>query len=108
MLTRLRYVSTLAPKTTDADIDAIVALSSSRNRACSITGILAVEGVRVLQVLEGPSDHVGHLFDRIVDDFRHFGVVELERVEIVRLRYPNWGMIRRPMSTMMMAKEDLS
>jgi hypothetical protein len=105
MLIRLRYASTLSPATTTADIDSIVEKSAVSNRAVGITGVLAVEGDSVLQVLEGPSEAVGRLFERIASDARHMGVVELDRLPIDVIKFEDWGMIRRTMPIMLMMSE---
>ena len=54
MLIRLRYASLLAPDVTSSDIDVIVDRAAAWNREHGITGVLAIEGESVLQVLEGP------------------------------------------------------
>ena len=108
MLTRLRYASTLAHDTTMEEIDSIVQKAATANRARGITGVLAVEGSSILQILEGPTELVSALFDRIASDPRHTGVVELDRESIEVSRFDDWGMIRWTMPIMLMMSEDIS
>jgi hypothetical protein len=105
MLIRIRYASTLAPHTTASEIDSIVEQSAAWNRSVGITGILAVEGESILQVLEGPVEEVDRLFERIASDARHIGVVELDRAPIDTVTFEKWGMIRQTMPLMLMMSE---
>lgn len=97
MLIRLAYTSTFRPHITDADIDGITEKAAAFNRRHSITGILAVEGERVCQILEGPREAVEQLFESIQRDQRHYGVVELDVSTIENPAFEDWGMVRRPM-----------
>jgi hypothetical protein len=92
MLIRLAYTSTFRPHVTDADVDEITSKAAAFNKQHSITGILAVEGERVCQILEGPKEAVERLFASIQRDERHYGVVELDKPG-----FEDWGMVRRPM-----------
>lgn len=104
---RLVYASTLVPLTTGSDIDEIVAHSAVRNADRGITGMLAMEGDRICQILEGPDEAVLDLFARIAHDNRHQGVAEIERRSIERRAFADWTMVRRPMiDVVMMAFAD--
>jgi len=107
MLIRIRYASTLAPDTTPTDIDDVVEWSTGWNRAHQITGVLAVEGDMVMQILEGPDAEVLKLFASIRSDSRHFGVVELQNEPIVSCRFADWGLARLSMAEMLMLAEAL-
>jgi hypothetical protein len=96
-LIRLSYVSTLRPHVTVADIDAMVAKASDFNKAHDITGILAIEGERVCQILEGPDGAVDALYASIERDERHHGVTLIVRRPIEKSVFEAWGMARRPM-----------
>ncbi len=97
MLIRLAYTSTFRPHVTDADVDEITSKAAAFNKQHSITGILAVEGERVCQILEGPREAVEKLFESIQRDERHYGVVELDVSTIDKPGFEDWGMVRRPM-----------
>lgn len=102
MLIRLTYASLLAPHCDKACIDEIVAKSAPANRERGITGILAVDGEHVLQILEGPETVVLGLFDHIRKDDRHQGVVEIDRTPIDTTHFEAWGMVRRSMADAVM------
>jgi hypothetical protein len=107
MAIRLVYASRLASGVQSSDIDAIAATFADRNARRGITGILALDGDHVCQILEGPDEDVSSLFDTITKDRRHEGVVELHRTSIERPRFAAWGMARRPMiDVVMMAYAD--
>ncbi|MET3790240.1 BLUF domain-containing protein [Aquamicrobium terrae] len=97
MLIRLAYTSTFKPHITEADIGELTEKAADFNKRNHITGILAVEGERVCQILEGPKEAVEKLFESIQRDQRHFGVVELDVAPIDKPRFEAWGMVRRPM-----------
>ena len=102
MLIRLRYASLLAPEVTTSDIDVIVDRAAAWNREHGITGVLAIEGQSVLQVLEGPKADVEELFSKISRDPRHQGVVELDRESIEVCHFGDWGMVCRSMAAMLL------
>ena len=105
MLIRLRYASTLSPDTTTDDVEAIVRWSAINNRKRGVTGVLAVEGSSVIQILEGPVLEVNSLFDRIAADERHQGVVVLDRDKVAKVRFEDWGMVKRSMTAMLLMPE---
>lgn len=97
MLIRLTYISTFNPNITEADIDELTGKAAEFNKQHGISGILAVEGERVCQILEGPRHEVQSLFESIRRDPRHSGIVELDMSEIDQPHFEAWGMVRRPM-----------
>lgn len=107
MLIRLAYASTLALHCDRRCINEIVDWSAPANMRRGITGILAVDGDSVLQIIEGPETDVMALFDHIRKDDRHFGVVELDRETIDAPHFGSWGMALRPMSDALMLLQSL-
>ena len=97
-LIRLAYRSSLRTGVSAKVIADIVRTSDARNRATSITGMLALDGTRVCQILEGPHDVVVALYHAIEQDERHQGVVELSRTPIATRAYKSWGMTMRSMA----------
>lgn len=97
-LIRLFYSSSLCPDVSDRTIARIVEVSSARNRVADITGMLALDGTRVCQILEGPHDVVVKLCHAIERDERHQRVVELSRIPIAARAYGRWGMTMRSMA----------
>jgi hypothetical protein len=107
MLIRLTYASLLAAHCDGACIDEIVAKAAPSNQARGITGILAVDGNRVFQILEGPETAVAGLYDHILKDDRHTGVVEIDRAPIDALHFQNWGMVKRSMADAILMSETI-
>jgi hypothetical protein len=99
-LIRLTYVSTFYPFVTDDTISNLVAKAAEFNREHHITGVLAVEGARVCQILEGPTEAVDALFASIQRDDRHHTVVQIEHRVINKSSFEDWGMVRRQMVDM--------
>lgn len=97
ILIRLTYVSILQPHVTDADIDDLVAKAADFNKAHDITGVLAIDGDKVCQILEGPAENVDALYASIQRDERHHGVVQIVHQPIEKSAFETWGMARRSM-----------
>lgn len=85
---------------TDADLDALIQKAAAFNNAHGITGILAVEGNQVCQILEGENEATQELFRSIRRDPRHSGVTELVNHPVDAKSFDDWGMVRRPMIEM--------
>lgn len=97
MQLRLVYTSTFKPHISDTDIAALVDKAAAFNKQHGITGVLAVEGLRVCQILEGPEAAVDTLFASIRNDSRHGSINLLDKREIQKSHFQDWGMVRRPM-----------
>lgn len=100
MQLRLVYTSTFRPHVSDNEIAALVDQAAAFNSQHGITGVLAVEGLRVCQILEGETAAVDALFATIRRDARHGSVNLLDRREIAKPHFQDWGMVRRPMIDM--------
>lgn len=88
---QLVYISTARGDTHRQRGD--ILLHSRRNNARdSITGLLFDDGVRFLQVLEGPDDAVDAAFHRIRADPRHRAVVTLSRRAVATREFGEWEM----------------
>jgi len=101
-LIRLTYVSTLRSNVAAGDIDELVAKAAVFNKEHGITGVLAIDKVRVCQILEGPSEAVDRLFASIEKDGRHHSVTQIERRAIDASSFEAWGMARRDMIDMVL------
>lgn len=89
---RLVYVSEAARDLNDGAIQAILDISQSNNHERYITGFLAHNGRGFMQALEGEETEVLSLFDAILADTRHKGVVQLSGEAIKTRAFPNWDM----------------
>ena len=93
MLTTLIYRSQLNLSCRSAELQALVEQARTRNAGLNITGVLLSKGDDVLQLLEGSEESVVRLFQKIREDKRHSGVVELMRDYGPRRRFENVGML---------------
>ena len=89
---RLVYVSTAVDGLSDADIDHILNVSQSNNDERYITGFLAHNGRSFMQALEGDRNEVEEIYDRIVNDDRHFGVTRIIGEPVGKRAFPEWSM----------------
>ena len=96
MLVRLTYASRICPGYGHLQIEGIVSRARSFNGEHGITGVLAFDGLQIMQLLEGPDSEVDALFDRIAADDRHEDIVRLFRDPIAGLHFQEWGMARLP------------
>jgi len=85
------YISTAAPLGRSG-LDDLMATAVARNRERGITGFLLYNGRNFLQLIEGVEGDLRALFDRLVTDGRHFGMVTLENREIESRAFPEWDM----------------
>lgn len=92
---RLTYLSKPSKPFTDADFDDIESKSVAANNARDVTGLLVVNGDRILQILEGREEAVRELYAKIEADSRH-SVVKLvcAIADDVRLLL-TWSMVVR-------------
>ena len=92
---RLCYLSKPANPFTAKDLDDIESKSITANNARDVTGLLIVNGDRILQILEGAEDAVRELYDKIEADSRHTVLKLVSAVEDeVRLLH-KWSMVVR-------------
>lgn len=75
MLKRLKYVSRFSGSLSRSEIDDIVERAVQNNRTLGITGMMMASGGIFFQVLEGPSQAVDTLYEKIASDPRHTDMV---------------------------------
>lgn len=91
-LFRIIYVSTARPGLTEADMLSLLNTSQSNNDERYISGYLVHNGGHFMQLLEGPRAEVGDLFNLILQDDRHSGVVRILSEQADRRAFPDWPM----------------
>ncbi len=89
---RLVYVSTAKDGISEAEIGEILDTSQSNNHERLITGFLAHNGRHFMQAIEGMRDEVLDIYERILTDRRHSGVVQIVGEEITERAFPDWAM----------------
>lgn len=70
----------------------ILAVAQRNNDRDGLTGALAINDGWFLQVIEGPSDRIDRLMDRIKADRRHTDVEVLQRQVIKHRLFDTWSM----------------
>jgi len=89
---RLVYVSTAKDDIGPDDIGRILDVSQSNNHERYITGFLAHNDRHFMQALEGEYEEVREIYDRILADQRHYGIVQILGEEIEKRAFPEWAM----------------
>lgn len=96
-LYKLIYSSTRQPNCTDKDIQDILESCKKNNPNYDVTGVLLHSEHRFIQYIEGSSERVIGLYDKIKDDKRHKNVVMLSYAPIKERLFPSWHMGYRSM-----------
>ena len=73
-------------------LDNILKTSRSNNLEVGVTGNLVCHSDLFLQMLEGPSEAVGRLYERILADTRHADIVKLGDEKSEMKLFPSWSM----------------
>lgn len=89
---RTLYFSTAAADLSHADVEGIVSHAREANAKRGVTGALAYNGRNFCQLLEGETDTVMALIDRISRDPRHDGFKVIDQKEISERFFPRWSM----------------
>ena len=92
---RLTYLSTPVTPFNDADFDDIENKSIEANNARDVTGLLIMNGDRIIQVLEGREDAVRELYTKIEADDRHTVTKLVSEVEDEERMLLTWSMVVR-------------
>lgn len=92
---RLTYLSSAADTFTDADLNDIESKSLAANHARDVTGLLIVNGRRILQILEGRESAVRELYGKISRDPRHTITKLVSTVEDEGRMLMSWNLVVR-------------
>jgi hypothetical protein len=92
---RLTYVSCAVEMLTEADLDDIESKSLAANDARDVTGLLIVNGRRIMQILEGRESAVLELYEKIRKDTRHVIAKLVSTVEDEGRMLMTWNMVVR-------------
>lgn len=75
-----------------SDVKEILETARTNNRALGVCGMLFYNSKYFLQALEGETEKVKALYDKIDEDFRHDGVNVVAETEIEEPLFANWTM----------------
>jgi hypothetical protein len=94
----LVYVSTATHLLSAAEIDHLLKRARQRNAEQLVTGVLLYDRGNFIQYLEGPTAGISLVYDFIVRDTLHQGIVELVREPIATREFGEWFMAFRSVS----------
>ena len=94
----ISYVSRLRSQAELVGLVGQIGHFRDRNLELGITGCIAFEDDRIMQVIEGERRVAERMFDTICRDARHVDVISLEHKMVERMSFRHWGMIRRPIA----------
>lgn len=103
---RLTYLSCAVDTFTDEDLNDIESKSLSANSARDVTGILIVNGKRVLQILEGRESAVRELYGKISRDSRHSITKLVSTVEDEGRMLMTWNLVVRDAASIPVELQD--
>jgi hypothetical protein len=90
---QILYCSLATKLMREDELDALTQSAERLNRIDHITGMLMYGDGVFVQLIEGPRDAINDLWERILKDKRHYGVVQLyHRREVEARVCDGWGM----------------
>ena len=91
-LRQIVYLSTQMCANLEREVEAILRSAHRNNMNANVTGLLACIENDFFQVLEGPQDAVGRIFQKISMDDRHSNLIVLFDQMIRRRNFCDWSM----------------
>ena len=91
-LVALVYVSSATGQLGQAQIDRLLESSRRFNASAGVTGTLLHHDGAFLQYLEGPSDGLARVWQRVVACRMHHGITELVREPVPARQFDRWHM----------------
>jgi hypothetical protein len=92
MLTGIVYLSSALAPFDEKALRELAEHAQRRNRELDVTGYLYFEQRQFIQYIEGPSEPVTALMQRIAADRRHDVRITLEDRDLGVRRFPDWSM----------------
>lgn len=97
-LQSLVYVSTAVRPLSRPEIDHLLERARARNKQEGVTGVLLYSHGNFMQYLEGPACGLAKVYEVIVADRQHRGIIELVREPIQSREFADWSMAFRSIS----------
>ena len=89
-------------------LDNILITSRSNNFEIGVTGNLICHSDLFLQMLEGPSDAVERLYEKILADDRHADIVKLRDEKSELKLFPSWAMRNDSHQSWMLSRGEIA
>ena len=96
---QLIYMSAATLLLTDEELQELLEQARANNAQRGITGLLLYHQGRFMQLIEGPTEAVMNLYERIEQDPRHGDASKLADKQVEVRSFPGWSMAFRPMQT---------
>ncbi|MBB5684919.1 BLUF domain-containing protein [Sphingobium boeckii] len=94
-LRRILYCSVGTVPAETADLTGILIQSKHNNAINGVSGILWSDGLKFIQVFEGPMESVGVTWDRIRTDPRHCEINVIQDSPVEKREFGYWTMVHR-------------
>ena len=91
-LTSVTYTSLARLDLQSSDLEDIHRTARDQNVLDGITGILIFNGTHFLQIIEGSSEAIEDLIERLRKDTRHTGFEIRDRRKVDERSFPQWSM----------------
>lgn len=105
-LIQLVYVSRATRDLSADDLTQLLAKIRPNNQQNAVTGMLLFDGGSFMQVIEGESNTIHHLFARIQLDARHSNIVHILEKPILKRQFPDWSMGFKNITDEMLSQVD--
>ena len=105
-LQSLVYVSTASHHLSEAEISHLLDRARARNAHEQVTGVLLYSHGNFMQYLEGPRAGMARVYEHIVADRLHHGIIELVREPIAAREFSDWTMAFRSISAFGLSSPD--
>jgi hypothetical protein len=103
-LQALVYVSTASHLLSAVEIDHLLQRARQRNAQQRVTGVLLYDEGNFIQYLEGPSVGISTVYDFILRDTLHGGIIEIVREPIQAREFEEWLMAFRTTNALGMTR----
>ncbi|GAB7086850.1 BLUF domain-containing protein [Marinifilum fragile] len=91
-LIHIVYVSFSKNQLSELELDELLSEIRPKNLKQGVTGLLLYNDEIFIQVIEGKSDTIHDLYDRLQKDKRHTNIVKILEERIDQRSFPNWSM----------------
>lgn len=86
------YVSFSRNQLSELELDELLSEIRPKNLANGVTGLLLYNDEIFIQVIEGETDTIRTLYDRLQNDNRHTNIVKILEESIDQRSFPEWSM----------------
>ncbi|WP_295650491.1 BLUF domain-containing protein [uncultured Mucilaginibacter sp.] len=86
------YMSTAVRPFTDEELKGLLMQSQNNNKKNNLTGMLLYCEGSFVQLLEGEKQDLEKTYEKIFEDPRHKGIIEIAQGTIDKRNFPKWSM----------------